>query len=307
MCIDHRHRRTYIKDRKYRVWGDVAVDPSYVAGVGAAGSVVALIFNFVQDSRRDRRIARLRQVTSQPVRALLCDYVDPATLRSLSAQYKILPRPEELEKTRGRKKGGEAEFSPGAAKLGINIEQNDEMKEIYRLPFDPNIVTAELIRSLKEEGLLRDDLMSLPSLRYKDLKAVVDAKPSLDNIEDIWKEMVVVGKSRQLRDVAENSKYILLEGQWRVEQSPDGTFELHLASMGDTQDEQVPLPESIVRAQLTVGTDPAAQMLTGMGASRLRATRFGNTVAAGVFGVGTYESQSSVLWIHPIAVFRRTG
>jgi hypothetical protein len=291
------------------------MDASVVSGLVAAASAVVAIalsyyFRRVSIATTEKVSALTERVSGldrSQLGAVVCDFVDAGTLSTLATQYGVEPRPEEVETAEGVKRDAGAEAGVSASKLRVGGERSETLRALYRVRFDPHVLTEEVLSALDRQMALRSDLTGIPAVGLDELRALAGDDSGMLSVEEIWDRMVATAKAKQFEAAARADDYLLLNGQWLVNQGGSDEVELGLAELreGDTTSEMPRGVSLIVPVLLGPVGDSGDAILTAQGRQRLKP---GTRLRASVFGrSASYQSREHSLRVIPVAVFSRVG
>jgi hypothetical protein len=256
---------------------------------------------------------QLRTAERSRTGAVVCDYVDGGTLRTLATQWGVKPHPEEIERVAGRKEGITAKLGVSSTEVGASIEGEEAMKTLYRLPFDPNTLVDELLGVLEVRGALRTDLASRPVVGLEELREVAERGAQvgeggqrLVQVERLLEDLLAAAKRKQFESVR-NDEFLLIETDWNVTSDQGGTRRLELARLG-TGDAAIDMPKGVSLVVPTlIGGEKGTENVnvTAQGWQRIAP---GDRITASVLGSsGPFNSSQNRLAVIPIAIFRRVG
>jgi hypothetical protein len=235
--------------------------------------------------------------------AIICDYVDTGTLRSLAEQYAVPQNPEEIEATKAKKRGTTGEFGAQGVKLGGSEESSESQRVVYRPRSDPNVLTEQVITAIDSRDRVRSELVAAPSIGLKEIEALVQANANLPTSADLMDRLVGTAKRAQFK-AQSSDDFLLLEASWVVERESSET-NLKLAELQDWG-QTVSMPSSVaLRVRVPIDDPGSEDLITAQGRQRLRN---GARVRASVFGRASYfDDETSTLYVAPFAVFSRSG
>jgi hypothetical protein len=256
---------------------------------------------------------QLRTAERSRTGAVVCDYVDGGTLRTLATQWGVKPRPEEIESVAGRKEGITAKLGVAGTEFGASVEGEEAMKTLYRLPFDPNSLVDELLGVLETRGALRTDLASRPVVGLEELREVAERGAQvgeggqrLVQVERLLEDLLAAAKRKQFESVR-NDEFLLIETDWNVTSDQGGARRLELARLG-TGDAAIEMPRGVsLLVPTLIGGEKGTENVnvTAQGWQRIAP---GDRITASVLGFsGPFNSTESRLTVIPIAIFRRVG
>jgi len=289
------------------------VDPVAVGGIVAtAGALVGSLTSLYRSRRTQSALERLdvgvRQAGLAKTGALLCDYVDAVAIDTLASQYGVPRSPDEVERGRGSKSTAKAGIGAGGVEAGVESEVSDTARVLYKLRFDPNILTANVLDTLDAQRLLDKDLMRVPAVDADELNKEAAQNPGLKNVGELLHHAQTGAKLRDFTAAVKEDRFLLIENEWQVEGPPGGPpIDLKATQMGKT-DDAVALPTGVsltvpIHAGFNVNATDA--LITGQGRVRFQV---GTTIRAVVFGrPGALDEGTRSFSVTPISIFSRVG
>ncbi|HEV2122605.1 MAG TPA: hypothetical protein VGW38_07505, partial [Chloroflexota bacterium] len=234
----------------------------------------------------------------------LCDYVDIGTLQTLAGQYAVPLRPEEIEASSTRKDGRSAEIGVGATKGAIGQEDTEGHRLVYRVRFDPHILTELVINAVDSRDNIRDDLAAVPTVGVKEIEALVEMQSEIPTTAALLEGLIAAGKREQFEAIGRGSDYLLVDATWTAHKE-DLSIALQLAEL-QSSDSVVTMPSSVaLRVRVPVQNPGPEDLITSQGRQRLFP---GARIRATVFGrPAFYDGSSATLYLSPVAVFSRVG
>jgi hypothetical protein len=293
--------------------------------VAIALSIPAVLLSFRRDLRetsRDIQVSFREELQRRKLGVLLCDYVDVGTLQTLAVQYEVSPEPHEVEHLTASKSGQRAEVGVGtAAKFGLEGEESQTYRALYKLSADPHVLTDKVIDAIAKRDGLRSDLATIPPIGLNEIEQLATSAASMSNYcaehtsdspdatlaRRLLEALLRQALRTRFRAAADSNEFLLIDTRWLV-QVGDDAIRLQLAQLqsGVTIE---PAPQDIglqVAVPVPVkGDQSGTDLLTPQGKQRLQS---GAVIPASVFGRPAYfDEESSILHVSPITVFSRIG
>lgn len=241
------------------------------------------------------------------VGTLLCDFVDPAALKTIAVQSGVRLPPTSVETVHGEKYSGVVGTKLQVVDVSGEAEASAQIRSVYEIELDWNSVLRDLLGALH-----RAERLVLGIDRIEDPKAWLSADDDADVTAEAVDEAIRDTKYAEFDSLVENQRLVLIESDWRVAVSHEGgrSFELNCLRLtrpfsrrfkGDrptgAESQRRPLPDG-----LSVVASLSSDNLTPQAHQRL--TR--GVVTGGLFGWPVrFSREEGRLFLEPIAVFAR--
>jgi hypothetical protein len=117
-----------------------------------------------------------------------------------------------------RKRGAAAELGlPRGAKVSGSSEESETLRALYRLRFDPHVLTEQLIDAIEDQDVVRTDLAAIPPIGVREIEALTQAPgESIASPTELMEKLLATGKREQFGAVAQSREYLLLDATWQA-------------------------------------------------------------------------------------------